>query len=120
MPQELTGFLLDWFSQAMDELEASGDPIQANASGMYASQLNTASLIAQLLERNTTYSLRTPRTPSDQDFVSYFLGESRLGYCVHYASAATLLLRLQGIPARYVSGYAVTISDYSANNNGPM
>lgn len=118
VPQEITDFLLSWSTQAMEELEASGDPIQANATGPYASQLNTASIIAELLQRNTTYSLRTPRTPSDRDFVSYFLGESRSGYCVHYASAATLLLRLQGIPARYVSGYAVTIPGYSPNSDG--
>lgn len=110
VPEDVSGDLLVWFTQAMEELENSGEPIRANATGEYAGELNTASIIAQLLERNATYDLRTPRTPSEEDFVTYFLEESHRGYCVHFASAATLLLRTQGIPARYVSGYVTTLS----------
>lgn len=110
VPEDVSGDLLVWFTQAMEELENSGEPIRADATGEYAGELNTASIIAQLLERNATYDLRTPRTPSEEDFVTYFLEESHRGYCVHFASAATLLLRTQGIPARYVSGYVTTLS----------
>ncbi len=110
VPEDVSGDLLVWFTQAMEELENSGDPIRADATGEYAGELNTVSIIAQLLERNATYDLRTPRTPSEEDFVTYFLEESHRGYCVHFASAATLLLRTQGIPARYVSGYVTTLS----------
>ena len=45
--------------------------------------------------------------PADEDFVEYFLTESREGYSVHYATAATLLLRYYGVPARYVEGYVL-------------
>ena len=110
VPEDVSGDLLVWFTQAMEELENSGDPIRADATGEYAGELNTVSIIAQLLERNATYDLRTPRTPSEEDFVTYFLEESHRGYCVHFASAATLLMRTQGIPARYVSGYVTTLS----------
>ncbi len=34
-----------------------------------------------------------------------FLFEHGQGYCVHYASAMVMLLRLNGIPARYENGY---------------
>lgn len=110
VPEEISDNLLDWYTQAMEELENSGESIRADATGEYAGELNTASIIAQLLERNATYDLRTPRTPSEEDFVTYFLEESHRGYCVHFASVATLLLRTQGIPARYVSGYVTTLS----------
>lgn len=110
VPEEISGDLLVWYTQAMEELENSGESIRADATGEYAGELNTASIIAQLLERNATYDLRTPRTPSEEDFVTYFLEESHRGYCVHFASAATLLLRTQGIPARYVSGYVTSVS----------
>ena len=116
VPEDLMGFLSDWFDQAMAELEENGDSIEANATGVYAQELNTASLIAQLLERSAQYDLRIPRTPTDADFVRYFLEESHRGYCVHFATAATLLLRLHGIPARYVSGYATTISSRTGQN----
>ena len=43
------------------------------------------------------------RTPLDQ-----FLLRTRTGHCEFFATAATLLLRQAGIPARYAVGYAVT------------
>lgn len=44
---------------------------------------------------------------SHTDFARWFLEECETGYCVHYATAATVLLRAAGIPARYVEGYTV-------------
>ena len=41
--------------------------------------------------------------------MTYFLTESRRGYCMHFASAATLLLRWIGVPARYVAGYVADV-----------
>jgi len=62
-----------------------------------------------LLALTTEYDLDTPYTPEGEDFVDYFLNESRRGYCVHYATAATLLFRGGGFPARYVEGYTAEI-----------
>lgn len=42
------------------------------------------------------------------DMVVAFLRDYKEGVCRHYASAATLLLRTLGIPARYVIGYVGT------------
>lgn len=64
--------------------------------------------LAAFVQRLGVYDLNTPAVPHGKDFVLYFLEESRHGYCVHFASATTLLLRAQGVPARYVSGYSVT------------
>ena len=46
-------------------------------------------------------------TSRDDDFAQWFLEKSDTGYCVHFATAATVLLRAAGIPARYVEGYMV-------------
>lgn len=40
-----------------------------------------------------------------EDFVNKFLNETKKGYCTHFASAAVLMFRYMGIPARYVEGY---------------
>jgi len=40
--------------------------------------------------------------------VAEFLFEKKRGYCEYFASAAAVLLRLQGIPTRYVAGFNVT------------
>ena len=69
----------------------------------------TALQAAQLLEMLAVYDLDVPTMAAGEDFVAHFLAEGR-GYCVHFATAATLLLRMNGIPARYVSGYTADIT----------
>lgn len=68
--------------------------------------MTAASRTAELLETLASYDINTPAMERGEDFVTHFLAEGR-GYCVHFATAGTLLLRMQGIPARYVSGYTV-------------
>jgi transglutaminase-like putative cysteine protease len=58
------------------------------------------------LERCCRYSLKAPRTAA-RDVVAGFLFETQRGYCEYFASAAALLLRLQGVPTRYVTGFNV-------------
>ncbi len=60
---------------------------------------------------NYRYSLRPGRTPLGGDVVEYFLTSQDRGYCMHFASSATLLLRYIGIPARYCEGYVIEASD---------
>ena len=63
--------------------------------------------VASYVRNSATYDLNTERMPIGEDFVSWFLHDSETGYCVHFASAAAVLLRLLDIPARYVTGYLV-------------
>jgi transglutaminase-like putative cysteine protease len=42
-----------------------------------------------------------------QDPLAEFLFDKKAGYCEYFATAAVVLLRLQGIPSRYVKGVAV-------------
>lgn len=46
-----------------------------------------------------------PGVLPDRAPLDHFLFESRLGFCGHYASAFTTLMRAAGVPARVVSGY---------------
>jgi transglutaminase-like putative cysteine protease len=41
------------------------------------------------------------------DPLAEFLFDKKQGYCEYFATAAVVLLRLQGVPARYVSGLSV-------------
>lgn len=63
--------------------------------------------ILYTLSNRATYTLTPGRTPISKDAVEYFLFENGKGYCVHFASAATLMYRLYGVPARYATGFAV-------------
>ena len=64
-----------------------------------------AQAIVQHVSRSADYSLQTPKMPSDRDFALWFLEESDSGYCIHFATAAAVLLRAAEIPCRYVTGY---------------
>jgi len=61
--------------------------------------------IKQAIERGATYNLNAKRTPDGADPVSYFLFQSREGYCDLFASSMTLMARAVGLPARYVTGF---------------
>lgn len=69
--------------------------------------------VQSYLEHIYTYTLTPKKAPKNEDATLYFLQESREGYCVHFASSATLLLRAMGIPARYVEGYVISPNDFS-------
>ncbi len=56
-----------------------------------------------------TYSLDVDYPPQGRDFVSYFLLESKTGYCSYFASAMAVLGRMAGLPTRYVEGYMVPV-----------
>ena len=65
-----------------------------------------AMAIGDYVRNSATYDTNTRRMPAaESDFVKWFLEDSETGYCVHFASAATVLLQAAGIPARYVTGY---------------
>lgn len=68
--------------------------------------------ILHTLQSCASYSLTPGWTPFNRDMVEYFLFDNGLGYCQHFASAATLMYRLYGIPARYATGYVATPEDF--------
>lgn len=41
--------------------------------------------------------------------IPYLFSEDRRGYCVHFAVAATYLMRLVGVPARVATGYMIDL-----------
>lgn len=66
-----------------------------------------ARAIENYLKANCRYTLTPGSVPEGEDFVSYFLLESRTGYCTYFASAMGVMARIAGIPTRYVEGYLV-------------
>lgn len=81
-------------------------------------RLQLAQGVAQYLRREGTYSLELGKLPSGEDAVEYFLENDMEGFCEHFASAGTLLLRELGVPARYVGGYVVKQSDIAKEDDG--
>lgn len=70
--------------------------------------LQTPEQILQYVKNSAAYDLNTQHMPVGlQDFALWFLESSDTGYCIHFATAAAVLLRAAGYPARYVTGYAL-------------
>ncbi|MGQ9926168.1 MAG: transglutaminase domain-containing protein [Chloroflexaceae bacterium] len=56
--------------------------------------------------RTLRYNENIATPPAGRDLVDWFLFEQHEGYCDYFASAMVVMLRSQGIPARWVRGYA--------------
>ncbi|MBR2445527.1 MAG: transglutaminase domain-containing protein [Clostridia bacterium] len=78
----------------------------AKKNGLEANRLSIIEDVADFVRSAAVYDLNYPDCPAGKDEVVYFLTESKSGVCRHFASAATLLYRTLGIPARYVVGYS--------------
>lgn len=71
--------------------------------------------ISSYFSDNYKYSLNPGKTPSDKDFVKYFLEEQDKGYCSYFASAGVLLMRSFGYKARFAEGYLVLTNEFTLN-----
>ena len=80
------------------------------SSGENQQRIRAAEVVADWFANNAEYTVKPPSLPRNADPVEYFVGTSKEGYCMHYASAAVLILRELGVPARYASGYYVSKS----------
>lgn len=74
-------------------------------------------LVRSWLNEHCRYSADA-ETPDDTDPLLYFLNESHAGSSTQFASAAVLLCRMVGLPARYVVGYAAPQSLFTAAGDG--
>ncbi|HYE84076.1 MAG TPA: transglutaminaseTgpA domain-containing protein [Clostridia bacterium] len=61
--------------------------------------------IINYLSSSYPYSLNVSQVPEASDFVDHFLFTEKKGYCTYFATAATIMCRIAGIPARYVEGF---------------
>ncbi len=60
----------------------------------------------EYLRTNYSYTLK-PGKFKTGDAMAEFLFDKRQGYCEYFATSAAVLLRLQGVPTRYITGYSV-------------
>lgn len=81
--------------------------------GFSLSDSDIVGKVAAYVQGAATYNLEYDRAlDEEEDIVVAFLQTYKEGICQHYASAATLLFRTLGIPARYTIGYVgETISE---------
>ncbi|WP_423750852.1 DUF3488 and transglutaminase-like domain-containing protein [Salinirarus marinus] len=82
-----------------DRVRQLTDEVTANESTPYGK----ATAIEAYLEATKEYSLTVER-PSG-DIADSFLFEMDAGYCTYYATTMVAMLRSEGVPARFITGY---------------
>lgn len=102
--------LEEWLYVPRENIEVIADFVK-EAGLSYNDVETVVKELTDYYQENIPYTLKPGMTPYRKDFVNYFLAENKRGYCAHFASAATLIFRYLGIPARYVEGYAVDPTD---------
>lgn len=75
------------------------------------SPVATAAQVRAFLLDQFRYSLDLPAPAMGRTALETFLLQARAGHCEYFATAAVLLLRAAGVPARYATGFSV--SEYS-------
>ncbi|MEE0913734.1 MAG: transglutaminase domain-containing protein [Ruminococcus sp.] len=112
---EYRNFIYDNYTLLPDDVKekmieigtANGIGIPQNENGEldYETKMNIVNEVKNFVSNHGSYSLNTPKIPEGKELPVWFLEESDTGYCVHYATAAAVMLRAYGIPARYVTGF---------------
>lgn len=70
------------------------------------------------LQNKAEFTKETGVIPFDRDVIDYFLFGSGKGDSVYFASAATLMYRMYGIPARYVAGFVARPDNFNKSEKG--
>jgi transglutaminase-like putative cysteine protease len=84
-------------------------PVRSLTASLVANtsdRLSAVNAVEEYLRTNETYNLNSPVPKPGVDAVDDFLFVSHQGFCEQFATAAVIMLRTQGIPARLVTGYA--------------
>jgi transglutaminase-like putative cysteine protease len=91
---------LDTTEFKTERMEELAGKITANTENEYDAVRAIEMYLRQY--RYERYNLKE----AGENYVDQFLFETGEGYCVHFANAMVMLLRLNGIPARTVEGYS--------------
>lgn len=99
---------LEWYLQLPKSLPDRVSALASEVAGAgVTSQYDRVKAIEAFLEMSYPYTKTDSELPpAGADFVDHFLFEQRKGYCVHFSTAMVVMLRAQGIPARWVKGFA--------------
>ena len=117
--EDMTKSVLTSLEAYRDYPEELRDTLEMLCGGWNVNSFREVSLeISRELSERAVYNTDPGATPAGEDFVEYFLLENHKGFCVHFATAATLMYRYCGYTARYAEGYAVPASAFHRNNSG--
>ncbi|MDD6211975.1 MAG: transglutaminase-like domain-containing protein [Clostridiales bacterium] len=118
-PSSYTQLVEEWYCRYPENsLKKVEDWYQEQSFDTDQDPLVIAKETAELLSQQAEYNLTPGSVPQGTDAVEWFLLENHQGYCMHFASAGTLILRMAGVAARYAEGYRIEPSSFQATEDG--
>lgn len=105
-----------WLDEETEQILENCLGAYQSGEGQHVSYEKAKETILNYLSERMTYNEDVSGRP--ENFLKEFLETGTQGYDIHYATAAALMFRYYGIPARYVEGYLVTPTDAKNMNAG--
>jgi transglutaminase-like putative cysteine protease len=99
-PESIKSKYLQLPSNLPDDIKQLSENITGEATTLYAKAMAIVNYLSKF-----TYTLEVNVPPEGTDSVEYFLFIRKTGFCLHFASAAVLMLRSVDIPSRLAVGY---------------
>ncbi len=94
-----------YYTRLPDAAREAMEKICSDA-GIVTGQQNLLATVADYVRRVGVYDIYCDAWPTD-DYAAWFFTQQASGYCIHYATAAVVMYRSLGIPARVCEGYLV-------------
>ncbi len=114
--QEYPAWVKDRYLQLPDTITTRSNELTRQITAGLDNPYDMARAIEAYIRTNMVYDETVDAPPDDADIVDYLLFERQRGYCEYSASAMTVMLRMLGIPARVVVGFAP--GDYDQSRDG--
>ena len=106
-PEPLSQELLTTLTEVSDSCAPEVMEIAEQVAGQAKTFEAKVDRIRQFFQNTFQYSTQRFYIPNSTDPISHFLSTRSAAHCEFFASATVLLLRAQGIPSRYCTGYRV-------------
>jgi hypothetical protein len=114
--QDYPEWVTDRYLQLPNTITTRSNELTQEITAGLDNPYDMARAIEAYIRTNMVYDETVEAPPENADIVDYLLFERQRGYCEYSASAMTVMLRMLGIPARVVVGFAP--GDYDESRDG--
>lgn len=105
-PQVYPDWISEKYLQFPDTITPETIALADELTAGLTNPFDKAIAIRDWLRNNIAYNDQIQAPPDGVEPIHYILFEGKEAYCNYYASSMVMMLRSQGIPARFVAGYA--------------
>ena len=103
---EYSAWVTEKYLQLPDSITPETVALSGELTAEHDNPFDKAIAVRNYLRRNIAYNDQISAPPPDVEPVHYILFDRQEAYCNYYASAMVMMLRSQGVPSRFVAGYA--------------